>query len=143
MVGGARQISANLADKGISTYNYRFSYVPESLQRDSASHASDIPFFMNTQQQNTGTRRPRGQCGGKGHQQLRREIRQGRSKEPTDRGWPRYQRRDGKMMDFSRQGTADLIDDPWAAEIDAAPPARYPGMSVGGAAGRGGGRGGQ
>jgi len=62
-------------------------------------------------------------------------------KNPQIEGWPRYQRRDGKMMDFSRQGTADLIDDPWAAEIDAAPPARYPGMSVGGAAGRGGGRG--
>ena len=49
MVGGARQISAVLADKGIPTYYYRFSYVPESLHRDSASHASDIPFFMNTQ----------------------------------------------------------------------------------------------
>ena len=37
------------------------------------------------------------------------------------------------MMDFSRQGTADFIDDPWGTEIDAAPPARYPGMRAGGA----------
>jgi para-nitrobenzyl esterase len=36
MVGGARQISATLADKGIPTYYYRFSYVPESLDRESA-----------------------------------------------------------------------------------------------------------
>jgi carboxylesterase type B len=38
-----------LADKGIPTYYYRFSYVAESLNREAASHASDIPFFMNTQ----------------------------------------------------------------------------------------------
>jgi hypothetical protein len=35
-------------------------------------------------------------------------------------------------MDFSRQGTAELIDDPWAAEIDAAPPSRYPGVRAAG-----------
>jgi len=60
---------------------------------------------------------------------------------PQIEGWSRYQRSGGKMMDFSRQGTADLIDDPWGAEIDAAPPSRYPGMRVGGASGRSGGRG--
>jgi para-nitrobenzyl esterase len=43
MVGGARQISGTLADKSIPTYYYRFSYVPESLDREAASHASDIP----------------------------------------------------------------------------------------------------
>ena len=142
MVGGARQISATLADKGISTYYYRFSYVPESLQRDSASHASDIPFFMNTQQQKYGDKTtPRDSAAGKAISSYVVKFVKADPKNPQIEGWPRYQRRDGKMMDFSRQGTADLIDDPWAAEIDAAPPARYPGMTVGGAAGRGGGRG--
>ena len=61
--------------------------------------------------------------------------------DPQIEGWSRYQRQGGKMMDLSRQGTADLIDDPWGAEIDAAPPPRYTGMRVDGAAGRGGGRG--
>ena len=64
-------------------------------------------------------------------------------KNPQIEGWSRYRRQGGKMMDFSTQGTADLIDDPWGAEIDAAPPARYPGMRVGGAAGRSGGPGGR
>ena len=138
MVGGARQISATLADKGISTDDYRFSYVPESLQRDSASHASDIPFFMNTQQQKYGDKTtPRDSAAGKAVSSYVVKFVKADPKNPQIDGWPRYHRRDGKMMDFSRQGTADLIDDPWAAEIDAAPPARYPGMSVGGAADEG------
>jgi para-nitrobenzyl esterase len=144
MVGGARQISATLADKGVPTYYYRFSYVPESLQRESASHASDIPFFMNTQGQKYGDKAtPRDNAAGKAVSSYVVKFVKADPNNPQIEGWSRYQRRGGKMMDFSRQGTADLIDDPWGAEIDAAPPARFPGMNVGGAAGRGGGPGGQ
>jgi len=49
MVGGARQIAGMLADKGVATYYYRFSHVAESLKAAAAPHATDIPFFMNTQ----------------------------------------------------------------------------------------------
>jgi para-nitrobenzyl esterase len=144
MVGGARHISAKLAAKGIPTYYYRFSYVPESLHRDSASHATDIPFFMNTQQQKYGNETTtRDNAAGKVVSSYVVRFVKADPKNPHIEGWSRYQRSDGKMMDFSRQGTADLIDDPWGADIDATPPARYPGMTVGGAAGRAGGRGGR
>ena len=96
MVGGARQISGTLADKGIPTYYYRFSYVAESLTSGTAPHATDIPFFMQTQ-----------------------AVKYGGKTTARD--------------NFSRQGTADLVEDPWGAEIDAAPPSRYPGMRPGGA----------
>ena len=139
MVGGARQISATLADKGIPTYYYRFAYVPESLDRESASHASDIPFFMNTQALKYRERTTeRDNAAGKVISSYVVKFVKADSKKPQIDGWSQYRRGDGKMMDFSRQGTADLIDDPWGAEIDAAPPARYPGIRVGGAAGRGG-----
>ena len=38
------------------------------------------------------------------------------------------------MMNFSREGTAELIDDPWASEIDNAPAPRFPGLATGDAA---------
>jgi para-nitrobenzyl esterase len=142
MVGGARQISGVLADKGIPTYYYRFSYVPESLDREAAAHASDIPFFMNTQRVKYGDKTSaRDDAAGKVISSYVVKFVKADPKNPQIEGWSRYQRQGGKMMDFSRQGSADLIDDPWGAEIDAAPPSRYPGMRVGGAAGRGAGRG--
>jgi para-nitrobenzyl esterase len=141
MIGGARQISGTLADKGIPTYYYRFSYVPESLDREAAAHASDIPFFMNTQALKYGEKTTDRDCRRQGHQQLRCEICEGRSEQPSDRGMVSLSASGRKDDGFSRRGTADLIDDPWGAEIDAAPPSRYPGMRVGGPSGRSGGRG--
>jgi para-nitrobenzyl esterase len=137
MVGGARQISATLADKGIPIYYYRFSYVPESSSAQAAAHASDIPFFMNTQAVKYGDKTTaRDNAAGKTISSSVVAFVKADSKNPQIGGWSRYQRREGKMMDFSRQGTADLIEDPLGAAIDAAPPARYPGMTAGGAAGR-------
>ena len=142
MVGGARQISGTLAEKGIPTYYYRFSYVPESLERDAASHASDIPFFLNTQALKYGEKATaRDNAAGRTISGHVVKFVKADAKDPQVEGWSRYQRQGGKMMDLSRQGTANLIDDPWGAEIDAAPPSRYPGMRVGGAAGRAGGPG--
>ncbi len=142
MIGGARQISGTLADKGIATYYYRFSYVPESLDREAAAHASDIPFFMNTQALKYGEKTTdRDNAAGRVISSFVVRFVKADPNNPQIEAWSRYQRQGGKMMDFSRRGTADLIDDPWGAEIDAAPPSRYPGMRVGGASGRSGGRG--
>jgi para-nitrobenzyl esterase len=87
MVGGARQISATLADKAIPTYYYRFSYVAESLNREAASHASEHSILhehagTEVRRQNHGTR----QCRGEGHQPLRCEIRKADSKDPQIEG---------------------------------------------------------
>ena len=49
MVGGARILSAAIAEHGVPVYAYRFSYVAESLGQPGAQHATDIPFFFDTQ----------------------------------------------------------------------------------------------
>jgi para-nitrobenzyl esterase len=49
MVSGAREVAQVLTDKGVPVYYYMFSYVPESLRMKGAPHASDIPFFFDTQ----------------------------------------------------------------------------------------------
>ena len=46
----ARYVARQLAAQGVPSYEYRFSYVAESLrkQRPGAMHASDIPFAFDT-----------------------------------------------------------------------------------------------
>ncbi len=50
MLAGARQLAKTFASSGVPTFYYRFSYVAESLERGAgAGHATDIPFFLDTQ----------------------------------------------------------------------------------------------
>ena len=49
MVAGARSVAAAIADHGVPVYAYRFSYVAESIGKPGAQHATDIPFFFDTQ----------------------------------------------------------------------------------------------
>jgi para-nitrobenzyl esterase len=141
MIGGARLISATLGDKGIPTYYYRFSYAPQSVDREAAGHASDIPFFMNTQALKYGAKTTdRDNAAGRVVSRFVVDFVKAAPKDPQLPGWPRYQRQVGKMMNFSREGTAELIDDPWASEIDNAPAPRFPGLATGDAARRPGGR---
>ncbi|WP_443478920.1 carboxylesterase family protein [Novosphingobium aerophilum] len=49
MIAGARRVATTLTRAGVPVYAYRFSYVAESLNRFGAGHASDIPFFLDTQ----------------------------------------------------------------------------------------------
>jgi para-nitrobenzyl esterase len=51
MIGGARDLAALLARRGIPIYYYRFDYVAGSVRTSEtkgAGHASDIPFFFDT-----------------------------------------------------------------------------------------------
>ena len=50
MVEPARYVAREWAAHGIPAYEYRFSYVPESLRKQfpGATHASDIPFAFDT-----------------------------------------------------------------------------------------------
>ena len=105
--------------------------MPESLQRDSASHASDIPFFMNTQAQKYGDKTtPAIHAAGKAISSYVVKFVKADPKNPQIEGWSRYQRRDGKMMDFSARERLISSTIRWGAEIDAAPPARLPGMAL-------------
>lgn len=50
MIVGARELSTLIAGQGVPVYAYRFSYVASSLApRKGAGHATDIPFFLDTQ----------------------------------------------------------------------------------------------
>src|SRR6202012_4550959 len=49
MVAGAHALAGTLGAAGVPTFEYRFSYVAGSLGRSGAEHASDIPFFFDTE----------------------------------------------------------------------------------------------
>ena len=49
MVAGAHSLARSIGASGVPTYEYLFSYVASSIGRPGAEHASDIPFFFDTE----------------------------------------------------------------------------------------------
>ncbi|WP_428027872.1 carboxylesterase/lipase family protein [Altererythrobacter sp.] len=122
MVAGARNTAATIADQGVPVYEYRFSYVAESVGQPGAQHATDIPFFFDT----TAIKY--------GEDTTARDVAMGKTisaylvnfvkdGDPNGEGlplWPRYDRDSDVIMDFSEEGEAVAQEDPWGPEIDAA-----------------------
>ena len=128
MVGGARSVSAAIADHGVPVYAYRFSYVAESLAEPGAQHATDIPFFFDTQAIKYAEKTTaRDNAMGKTISAYL--VNFARTGNPNGTGlpeWPRYSRAGDQLVDFTDSGKAVAQKDPWGAEIDAAPPAGPP-----------------
>jgi para-nitrobenzyl esterase len=125
MVGGARILSGAIADHGVPVYAYRFSYVAESVGQPGAQHATDIPFFFDTQAikyEDKTTNRDNAM----GKTISAYLVNFARTGNPNGAGltdWPRYSRANDVLVDFTDSGKAVAQKDPWGAEIDAAPPA--------------------
>jgi para-nitrobenzyl esterase len=122
MIAGARAASATIAGRGVPVYQYRFSYVAESIGKPGAGHASDIPFFFDT-------------AGVKyGAQTTARDtamadaistylVHFAKTGDPNGAGlptWPRYSRSNDAIMDFAADGRPAPGKDPLGPEIDAA-----------------------
>ena len=123
MVAGARGVCAAIADQGVPVYAYRFSYVAETFRQPGAQHATDIPFFFDTQAIKYAEKTSaRDNAMGKTISAYLANF--ARSGNPNGAGlteWPRYSRAADQIMDFAENGKAVAQKDPWGAEIDAAP----------------------
>ncbi|WP_312488539.1 carboxylesterase/lipase family protein, partial [Sphingomonas sp.] len=121
MIAGARQVAGLLADKRVPVWQYRFSYVADSVRQPGAQHATDIPFFFDTVAIKYGdktTERDRAM----GQVMSRYVVRFARTGDPNGPGlpaWPGYTRAGDRLMDFTAGGKAMARPDPWGAEIDA------------------------
>jgi para-nitrobenzyl esterase len=122
MTAGARSVSADLADRGVPVYAYRFSYVAESLGQPGAQHATDIPFFFDTQSIKYGEQTTaRDNTMGKTiSAYLVNFAKTGNPNGADLPVWPRYSRAKDEIVDFSPDGKAIAQKDRWGAEIDAA-----------------------
>jgi para-nitrobenzyl esterase len=122
MVAGARTLAGAIADHGVPTYHYRFSYVAESLDKRGADHASDIPFFFDTQKVKYGDPTTATDLA-MGRTISAYLINFAKSGDPNGVGlphWPRYRRDSDPVMDFAADGKAVAGKDPLGAAIDAA-----------------------
>ena len=108
MVAGARDLAALFAGRGMPIYAYRFSYVATSVGGTNAYHATDIPFFFDTQAIKYGAATtPRdNRMGGIMSGYLANFVKSG---DPNGAGlpqWPRYSADGGEQMDFATSGEA-------------------------------------
>ncbi|MBW8899483.1 MAG: carboxylesterase family protein, partial [Massilia sp.] len=121
MVAGARSLAGRLAAQGVPVYEYRFSYVADSIVKPGAQHASDIPYFFATVDVKYGG------------QVTKKDVAMGRAMsaylvnfakkgDPNGGGlpaWPRYAGDRDVIMDFAADGKPVALRDPWGPEIDA------------------------
>jgi para-nitrobenzyl esterase len=122
MVGGARSVAQVLAAQGLPVYEYRFSYVAESIGKPGAQHASDIPYFFDTVAIKYGAQATSRDVG-MGHSMSAYLVNFARKGDPNGRGlptWPRYTQANDQVMDFADSGKPLAQQDPWGANIDAA-----------------------
>ncbi|MHA6720431.1 carboxylesterase/lipase family protein [Sphingomonas sp. RS6] len=122
MIAGARSAAATIAQKGVPVWAYRFSYVADSVGQPGAQHATDIPFFFDTQAIKYGaqTSARDNQMGDTISSYL---VNFARSGNPNGEGlpaWPKYDPAADVIMDFSADGKPVVEKDPWGAEIDSA-----------------------
>jgi para-nitrobenzyl esterase len=122
MVAGARSVAALLAGRGLPVYEYRFSYVAESIGKPGAQHASDIPYFFDTVAIKYGAQATTRDVG-MGKAMSAYLVNFAKRGDPNGHGlpaWPRYTHASDQVMDFADSGKPVAQQDPWGAEIDAA-----------------------
>lgn len=121
MIAGAREASAMLAAQQVPVWEYRFSYVADSLGRPGAGHATDIPYFFDNARIKYGAATTaRDERVGKTISAYL--VRFAKTGDPNGAGlttWPRYTAKGDELLDFAADGTAVAGRDPWGAEIDA------------------------
>ena len=114
MIAGARRIAAVIVKQNVPVYEYRFSYVADSIVATGARHASDIPFFFDTTAIKYGAAT------------TAKDVRMGKamsgylvnfakSGDPNGSGlatWPVYSAANDILMNFGSDGHATAERDP-------------------------------
>lgn len=128
MIAGAREIEGVLASQGVPVYAYRFSYIAEKAPVRSfvlgptsgAMHASDIPYFFDTQAIRYGdlTTARDNQMGKTISTYVANFVKTGNPNGPGLANWPAYSSTDDVIMDFTTDGTAVAGKDPWTEEAN-------------------------
>ncbi len=120
MIAGAREAAAAIAEKSVPVWEYRFSYVADSVGQPGAQHASDIPFFFDTTAIKYGDKTtPKDVAMGKTISAY--IVNFAGTGNPNGAGlpeWPRYTRASDTLMNFGADGRAMPQRDPWGAPVN-------------------------
>ncbi len=119
----ARYVARVLASLGQPVYEYRFSYVAESLRKQwpGALHASDIPYAFDTVMARYGKDLTE-QDAQAAHNMHAYWVAFAISGRPAVQGlpaWPAYDAQADTLMDFTNTGPV-VGPDPWRARLDLA-----------------------
>lgn len=122
MIAGAREAATVVAQAGVPVWEYRFSYVADSVGQPGAQHATDIPFFFDNAAIKYGdATTPKDEAVGETISSYVANF--ARTGDPNGEGlpqWPGYAPETDMIMDFAASGEAVPQRDPWGAEIDQA-----------------------
>ncbi|PVX30720.1 carboxylesterase/lipase family protein [Sphingomonas pokkalii] len=120
MIAGAREASAMVASQKVPVWEYRFSYVADSVGQPGAGHATEIPFFFDNARIKYGaaTTAKDEQMGKTVSAYL---VNFAKAGDPNGGGlpaWPRFTAAGDEILDFGADGKAVAGRDPWGSEID-------------------------
>ncbi len=121
MTEPARFVASTLAADGVPSYEYRFSYVAESIRAKTpgAFHATEIPFVFDTVSDKYGAAlTPADAAIGKKMNQY--WINFAKAGNPNGAGlphWPAYSASRDELMDFTFHGPMAEAD-PWKKQLD-------------------------
>ena len=123
MVEPARWVARELARHGQPVYEYRFSYVAESLRKQSpgAMHATDIPFAFDTVAARYGKDLTAEDAAAAHamHAYWVAFAATGKAEPAGQPAWPAYDPKTDVIMDFTNHGPI-VAPDPWKARLDLA-----------------------
>ncbi len=123
MIEPARDLVRLMTSRGQPAYEYRFSYVAESMrdQWQGAPHATEIPFAFDTVAARYGKDlTPADQAMARAMNTY--WVNFGKSGDPNGEGvpeWPRYEPDKDILLNFTNQGPVAMAD-PWKARLDLA-----------------------
>jgi para-nitrobenzyl esterase len=122
MIAGARSAAARIAKQGVPVWEYRFSYVADSLGQTGATHASDIPFFFDNAAIKYGDKTTAKDID-MGKTISAYIVNFAKTGDPNGSGlaeWPKYDPATDELIDFTEAAKAVAEKDPLGAEIDEA-----------------------
>jgi para-nitrobenzyl esterase len=126
MIEPARHIARLLTARGQPVFEFRFSYVAESVRHQpggdaGATHASDIPFAFDTVAAKYGAELTANDAATARimNAYWAEFARTGKPAAPSAPAWPVYDQRTDPIMDFTNTGPV-AGPDPWKARLNAA-----------------------
>jgi para-nitrobenzyl esterase len=121
MIEPARHIARMLSERGQPVYEFRFSYVAESMRKQwpGAPHASDIPFAFDTvaARYEKDLTSQDADAAKTVHAYWAAFIKTGAPEVPGRPAWPAYKPNSDTLMDFSNSGPV-VGADPWKDRLD-------------------------
>jgi para-nitrobenzyl esterase len=128
MVEPARQLAAAAAARGLSAYEYRFSYVAQPKRETwprGAPHASDVPYAFETVSRLAWPAGPGGEeIARLFHRYLAQFALTGDPNGTSLPEWPRYAAPADVLLEFAADGRVVAHADPWRERLDVVQGAR-------------------